>query len=65
MVEKTCANTLRLPFVDKVLPEARYLHIVRDGVDVVASAELVGGTLTVTSYGGEVMALDPASGASA
>ena len=33
--------------------------------DVVASAELLGGTLTVTSYGGEVVALDPASGASA
>lgn len=38
LVEKTCANTLRVPFVEAVLPEARYLHITRDGVDVVASA---------------------------
>jgi len=39
VVEKTCANSLRVPFVDAVLPEARYLHIVRDGVDVLASAQ--------------------------
>jgi len=38
VVEKTCANSLRIPFVDAVLPEARYLYIVRDGTDVVASA---------------------------
>lgn len=39
VVEKTCANTLRVPFVDAVLPEARYIHIVRDGYDVIASAQ--------------------------
>ncbi len=38
VVEKTCANTLRVPFVDAILPEAKYVHIVRSGVDVVASA---------------------------
>lgn len=38
VVEKTCANTLRVPFVDAVLPDARYLVLVRDGVDVVPSA---------------------------
>ncbi|MEE4348775.1 MAG: sulfotransferase [Pacificimonas sp.] len=39
LVEKTCANSLRVPFIEAVLPEARYLFIVRDGVDVVASAQ--------------------------
>src|SRR5437667_64703 len=31
VVEKTCANSLRIRFVDQVLPEARYVFIVRDG----------------------------------
>ena len=30
--------------------------------DVVAAAEMLGGTLTLTSYGGDVAALDPATG---
>lgn len=38
IVEKTCANTLRVPFVNAVLPETRFVHIVRDGYDVVGSA---------------------------
>lgn len=33
VVEKTCANALRVPFVSAVLPEARFIHIVRDGYD--------------------------------
>ena len=37
VIEKTVGNTLRIPFVREVLPEARYLHLVRDGVDVVES----------------------------
>jgi hypothetical protein len=40
VVEKTCANSLRLPYVERALRgRARYLHIVRDGRDVTASAE--------------------------
>lgn len=38
VVEKTCANSLRVPFVDHILPEARYLFIVRNGADVIPSA---------------------------
>ncbi len=38
VVEKTCANSLRVPFVDKVVNDARYVFIYRDGVDVVGSA---------------------------
>lgn len=38
VVEKTCANSLRVPFVDEVVPEAKYLCITRDGADVVSSA---------------------------
>jgi len=38
VVEKTCANALRVPFVDAVVPEAKYLFIRRDGLDAVGSA---------------------------
>ena len=38
IVEKTCANSLRVPFVDSVLPEAKYIFLIRDGRDVIASA---------------------------
>ena len=38
LIEKTSANTLRVPFVDAVYPRARFVHLVRDGVDVVESA---------------------------
>lgn len=38
VVEKTCANSLRVPFVDTAVPEARYVFIRRDGVDAVGSA---------------------------
>ncbi len=38
VVEKTCANSLRVPFVDRVIPEARYIFIYRDGLDAVGSA---------------------------
>ncbi len=38
IVEKTCANSLRVEFVDRVLPNACYIHLVRDGRDVAMSA---------------------------
>ena len=38
VIEKTCANCLRVPFVDAVFPDAYYVHIIRDGRDATASA---------------------------
>lgn len=37
-VEKTVSNTLRVPLVDQVLPDALYVHLVRDGRAVTESA---------------------------
>ena len=39
VVEKTCANSLRLPFVDAILPDAKYIFIYRDGIDATGSAK--------------------------
>jgi hypothetical protein len=38
VVEKTCANSLRVGFVDRAVPEAKYMFIRRDGLDAVGSA---------------------------
>lgn len=38
VVEKTCANSLRMGFVDQVVPEAKFIFIRRDGLDAVGSA---------------------------
>jgi hypothetical protein len=38
VVEYTGANCLRVPFVNQVLPQARFIHLIRDGRDVAVSA---------------------------
>ena len=38
LVEKTCATSLRVGFVDEVFPQARFVVIRRDGIDATASA---------------------------
>lgn len=38
VVEKTCANSLRVEFVHRALPDARLVLITRDGFDAAASA---------------------------
>ena len=39
VVEKTCANSLRVDFVREVLPEAKFVFLVRSGLDVAISAD--------------------------
>jgi Sulfotransferase family len=45
LVEKSPINALRIGFLEEIAPGARFVHIVRDGVDVAHSIErLAGGT---------------------
>lgn len=39
ILEKTCANSLRLEYVQQIFPEAKYIVINRDGRDVAPSAK--------------------------
>lgn len=39
LVEKTVSNALRVPFVNAVFPEAKFVHLIRDGRDVIESAQ--------------------------
>ncbi len=38
LVEKTPSNSLRVPFIYEILPEVRFIHLIRDGRDVSFSA---------------------------
>jgi hypothetical protein len=38
VIEKTCANSLRVGFVHSIFPDAKFVFVTRDGRDVVASA---------------------------
>jgi len=38
VLEKTCANSLRISFLNAIFPEARFVFIVRNGYDVTSSA---------------------------
>jgi len=40
ILEKTCANSLRVEFLNKIFPEAKYIFLVRDGIDSTGSAKL-------------------------
>lgn len=39
LVEKTVSNTLRVDYLDRIYPNAYYVHLIRDGWDVVESVE--------------------------
>lgn len=38
VIEKTCANSLRVRFVDRIIDDAKFVFIVRNGIDAAASA---------------------------
>ncbi len=38
LVEKTVGSTLRVPFIEAIYPNARYIHLIRDGRAVTESA---------------------------
>ncbi len=38
VVEKTCANSMRVGYVDAIIPRARYIFLLREGCDAVMSA---------------------------
>jgi hypothetical protein len=40
VIEKTCANSLRVPYVYKACPDAKFIYIHRNGIDAAASAKL-------------------------
>ncbi len=37
ILEKTPSNALRMEFVDRVFPDARYVHVIRNGIDSTVS----------------------------
>lgn len=41
LVEKTPINALRLGFLDAIAPSARFVHIIRDGIEVARSIERI------------------------
>jgi len=38
ILEKTVSNVLRVPYIQALFPEARFIHLIRDGRDVAESA---------------------------
>ncbi|SFW65233.1 Sulfotransferase domain-containing protein [Sinomicrobium oceani] len=39
VVEKTCASSLKVPFIEAIFPNAKYIFLIRDGRDVASSAK--------------------------
>lgn len=50
VVEKTVSNALRVPFVHRAIPDAKYIFLSRDGKSVVESAHRVWNLPTPLSY---------------
>jgi len=39
VIEKTVSNTLRVDYIKKIFPDAKFIHLIRDGRDVALSAK--------------------------
>lgn len=50
LLEKTVSNCLRIPYVLKVFPNAKFIHLIRDGRDVVESVQRQWGEVRELSY---------------
>ena len=50
LLEKTVSNTLRVPFLRKIFPEAKFVHLIRDGRSVVESVNRLWDQPTTLSY---------------
>lgn len=50
LVEKSPLNALRIGFLEAIAPGARYVHIVRDGVDVAHSIERMAGVTRTMAF---------------
>ena len=50
LLEKTVSNSLRVPYVLKVFPNARFIHLIRDGRDVTESVLRQWGEVREMSY---------------
>ncbi|MBB2890188.1 sulfotransferase family protein [Flexivirga oryzae] len=37
VLEKTVSNSLRIPFVQQIFPDATFIHLIRDGIDAIGS----------------------------
>ena len=50
LVEKTVSNSLRIAFVKAIFPEARFVHLIRDGRSVIESVDRIWDLPTPLSY---------------
>ena len=50
LLEKTVSNSLRVAFVKEIFPEARFIHLIRDGRSVIESVERVWDLPTSLTY---------------
>lgn len=50
LLEKTVSNCLRIPYILKVFPDAKFIHLIRDGRDVIESVQRQWGEARELSY---------------